>query len=143
MSSASDVNTPAFADALVSTCRATLGDSLRSVVYFTPEEFELLYIRRDLYGGDTAQTRDAKAALVEAERVAFGPDERYNKEAYESETRTDFGEYEFTLRVFSEGFIGRVVSGTQGVLVTTDELELREFEEMEVAIRQMLRGAVR
>ncbi|WP_410766933.1 hypothetical protein [Haloferax sp. DFSO60] len=142
MSSASDINTPAFADALVSTCRATLGDSLRSVVYFTPDEFELLYVRRDLYGGDTQQTHDAKAALVEAERVAFGPDEHYNKETYEAESRPDFGDYEFTLRVFSEGFIGRVVSGAQGVLVTTDELELSEFEEMEVAIRQMLRGVV-
>ncbi|KAB1187939.1 MULTISPECIES: hypothetical protein [Haloferax] len=130
----------AFTDAIVSTCRTTLGDSLRSVVYFTRDDFETLYIRQDLYGGDEEMARAAKERLVENERAAFGPHETYSKTRDDSSdlTRTEFGEYEFTLRIFSEGFVGRAVIGDHGVIVTTDELELSEFEEMEVAICQIL-----
>ncbi|ELZ94027.1 hypothetical protein C440_10418 [Haloferax mucosum ATCC BAA-1512] len=132
-----------FADALVSTCRTTLGDSLRSVIYFTRDDFEVLYVRTDLYG-DEGTMRAAKSELVENERVGFGPQETYSRGNAESDPEADanagpdFGEYEFTLRVFSEGFVGRVVGGDRGVIVTTDELELTEFEEMEVALRRML-----
>ncbi|MCO8266670.1 hypothetical protein NKF06_08740 [Haloferax sp. AB510] len=128
--------TGSVADALVSTCRTTLGDSLRSVVYFTRDDFDVLYVRRDLYDGDEIAARAAKFELVESERIGFGPQETYNVGG--GDTGPDFGEYEFTLRVFSDGFVGRVVSGDRGVIVTTDELELSEFEEMEVALRRML-----
>ncbi|WP_049967763.1 DUF7522 family protein [Haloferax prahovense] len=128
--------TGSVADALVSTCRTTLGDSLRSVVHFTRDDFDVLYVRRDLYDGDEAAARAAKSELVESERTGFGPQETYN--AGRNGERPEFGEYEFTLRVFSDGFVGRVVAGDRGVIVTTDELELSEFEEMEVALRRML-----
>ncbi|KTG27799.1 DUF7522 family protein [Haloferax profundi] len=129
-----------FTDAIVSTVRTTLGDSLRSVVYFTRDDFETLYIRQDLYGGDEAKIRSAKGALVENERAAFGPQETYGTAGTDSEGTEgpEFGEYEFTLRVFSDGFVGRAVVGDHGVIVTTDELEFSEFEEMEVAICQIL-----
>ncbi|WP_416840845.1 hypothetical protein [Haloferax sp. DFSO52] len=126
-----------FNTAIVSTCRTTLGDSLRSVVYFTREEFEVLYVRQDLYGDDE-EMRTVKADLVESERTGFGPQETYNRKEDPTDDGPDFGEYEFTLRVFSGGFVGRVVAGDHGVIVTTDELDLSEFEEMEVAIRRML-----
>lgn len=128
--------TGGVADAIVSTCRTTLGDSLRSVVHFTRDDFDVLYVRRDLYGGDEAAARAATSELVESERTGFGPRETYNADG--SVATPDFGEYEFTLRVFSDGFVGRVVGGDRGVIVTTDELELSEFEEMEVALRRML-----
>ncbi|MBC9987273.1 MULTISPECIES: DUF7522 family protein [Haloferax] len=128
--------TRSVADALVSTCRTTLGDSLRSVVHFTRDDFDVLYVRRDLHDGDEAAARAASAGLVESERTGFGPRETYNAGA--TGATSDFGEYEFTLRVFSDGFVGRVVGGDRGVIVTTDELELSEFEEMEVALRRML-----
>ena len=35
---------------LVGLCRATVGDSLRSVIHFTRDDSELLYLRTDLYG---------------------------------------------------------------------------------------------
>ncbi|ELZ78390.1 hypothetical protein C455_11923 [Haloferax larsenii JCM 13917] len=126
-----------FADSIVSTCRPTLGDALRSVIYFTREDFDLLYVRQDLYGGDEEKARAVKAGLVESERTGFGPQEAYGRETH-GESTPEFGEYEFTLRVFSEGFIGRVVVGDHGVIVTTDELELSEFEEMEVALGRIL-----
>ncbi|CQR49389.1 MULTISPECIES: DUF7522 family protein [Haloferax] len=128
--------TQSVADAIVSTCRTTLGDSLRSVVHFTRDDFDVLYVRRDLYDGDEAAARAAKSELVENERTGFGPRETYS--AGTTGATPDFGEYEFTLRVFSDGFVGRVVGGDRGVIVTTDELELSEFEEMEVALRRML-----
>jgi hypothetical protein len=127
-----------FADAIISTSRTTLGDSLRSVVYFTPDDFEVLYVRSDLYDDDD-EMRAAKATLVENERAAVGPQEAYSsRSAEKSEQVPEYGEYEFTLRVFSDGFVGCVVSGGVGVIATTDELELSEFEEMEIAIQRML-----
>ncbi|KAB1198619.1 MULTISPECIES: hypothetical protein [Haloferax] len=131
------IATDAFATAVVSSCRTTLGDSLRSVVYFTRDDFEVLYVRKDLYDDDESM-RAVKADLVESERTAFGPQETYDRTDGPTGTGPGFGEYEFTLRVFSDGFVGRVVGGDHGVIVTTDELELTEFEEMEVAIRRML-----
>ena len=126
-----------FTTAVVSSCRTTLGDSLRSVVYFTRETFEVLYVRQDLYD-DEEEMRSAKADLVESERTGFGPQEKYQSSGEAPDGGPDFGEYEFTLRVFSDGFVGRVLNGDHGVIVTTDELELSEFEEMEIAIIRML-----
>jgi hypothetical protein len=37
-----------MADSLVSATRTSLGDTLRSVVYFTPSAFDVLYVRQDL-----------------------------------------------------------------------------------------------
>lgn len=125
---------PNFAEAVVTTCRTTLGDALRSVVAFTREDFEVLYVRSDLYDGDAGRARAAIAGLVENERAGFGPRETYSRR----DVTADVGDYEFTLRVFSDGFVGRVLAGDEGILVTTDALELSEFEEMEVAIRRML-----
>ncbi|WP_411964033.1 hypothetical protein [Haloferax sp. YSMS24] len=126
-----------FTEAIVSSSRTTLGDSLRSVIYFTRDDFEVFYVRQDLYG-DEDEMHAAKAALVESERTGFGPQEKYARSDDAAGGNPDFGEYEFTLRVFSGGFVGRVVAGDHGVIVTTDQLELSEFEEMEVAIRRML-----
>ncbi|MFP9061249.1 hypothetical protein ACLI4R_12035 [Natrialbaceae archaeon A-chndr2] len=128
-----------FAESLVSTSRVTVGDTLRSVIYFTPEDFEVLYVRSDLYGGDEDLMHEAKLTMVESERVGFQETEGYNKQ---SQTGTSVeptvGEYEFTVRVFSEGFISRVIVGDRGVIVTSDEIEIGPFEDMSVAIRKML-----
>ncbi|SFR67759.1 DUF7522 family protein [Halogeometricum limi] len=59
----------AFADQLVSAARTGLGDTLRSVVYFTPSSFDLLYLRGDLYESPE-DARPAKARLVEFETAA-------------------------------------------------------------------------
>ena len=129
-----------FADSLVSTCRAALGDLLRSVVYFTPEEYELLYLRSDLYGGDEERARAVKAEFVENERMGFTSDETYGKLADE-DAEPGVGDYQFTVRGFSRGFVNRVIVGDRGVLLTTDDLDIGEFEELAVTIRKMLADA--
>ncbi|MFD1512813.1 DUF7522 family protein [Halomarina rubra] len=125
-----------LSDGLVSTARAGIGDTLRSVVYFTPETFEVLYVRKDLYD-DAAAARAAKGALVDVERSGFVDGPAYAALAPD-EAGPRFGEYEFTLRVFREGFVGRVVVDDHGVLVTTDEVDVGGFEEVAVTFRKLL-----
>jgi hypothetical protein len=128
----------AFAEGLVRTCRTAVGDSLRSVVYFTPDEFEVLYLRQDLYLDDRERAREVKAEFVQSERVGFDERERYNKIAHEPGTEPDIGAYEFTIRVFSRGFVSRVIVGDHGVLLTTDALDVDVFEDLAVAVRSLL-----
>lgn len=132
------LTTDDFADSLVSTSRAAIGDSLRTVVYFTPTDFEMLYIRADLYDEREDVLRKAKATFVESERVGFDSHETYNKLAAEPDVEPDIGEYEFTIRAFSEGFVNRIIVDDRGVLFTTDSLEFDAFEDLAIAIRTML-----
>ncbi|WP_254768114.1 DUF7522 family protein [Salinilacihabitans rarus] len=133
-----DLVTDDFAETIVNTARVTVGDSLRSVVYFTPDDFELLYVRADLYAGDEDAVREAKGAFVENERVGFADVETYESLATEPNVEPDIGEYEFTVRVFSDGFVSRVIVGDRGVLVTSDGIEMDPFEEMAIALRKTL-----
>lgn len=127
-----------FAEQLVSTCRTAVGDAVRSVIYFTADEFDLLYLRTDLYGGDRERARAAKKKLVENERLGFTTQETYNETADAPGVEPDIGEYEFTIRVFSEGFISRVLVGDRGILLTTDGIDIDAFEDMAVALRRLL-----
>ncbi|XVH33692.1 DUF7522 family protein (plasmid) [Haloferacaceae archaeon DSL9] len=127
-----------FADSLVSTSRATVGDSLRAVIYFTPDDFDMLYIRTDLYDGHEEMMRKVKSTFVENERVGFESHETYGRLAKEPDVEPDIGEYEFTIRVFSDGFVNRIIVGDQGVLFTTDSLEFAAFEDLAITIRKML-----
>ena len=127
-----------FADQLVSTCRPAVGDALRSVVYFTPDAFDVLYVRSDLYDGDTEKARSAKRVLIENERLGFSSSETYDELAPERGMEPDIGEYEFTIRVFSDGFVNRVIVDDHGVLLTTNQLYLNDFEELAVSLRNQL-----
>lgn len=124
-----------LSDGLVSTARTGIGDTLRSVVYFTPETFEVLYVRKDLYD-DEATLRAAKGRLVDIERTGFVDGPAYTELSSEDAPR--YGEYEFTIRVFDEGFVSRVIVGEHGVLLTTDEMAVSEFEEVAVTLRKLL-----
>lgn len=124
-------------EGIVSICRTGIGDSLRSVIYFTPEEFDLLYLRQDLYD-DEERAREGKARFVENERLGFDARETYDSLAAEPGTEPDIGEYEFTVRVFSEGFISRVLVGNEGIILTTDTIDMRDFETVAVALRVLL-----
>ena len=128
-----------FADQIVRTCRTAIGDALQAVIYFTPEEFDMLYVRSDLYRGDKAEARKIKAEFVHSEQLGFDDREVYNRLSKEPGTEPEIGEYEFTIRVFSDGFASRVLSGGHGVLLTTDGLEMDAFEELAIAIRNLLR----
>jgi hypothetical protein len=127
---------PPLSDSLVSACRAAVGDDLRTVVEFTPESFEVLYLRNDL--GDVETARREKARFVESERAGF--DERYDP-AVEAGDAPDIGRYEVTVRVFTDGYLSRVIVGDRGVLLTTDGLDVGVMEELSVTLRRLLADA--
>ena len=109
---------------LVSACRTTIGDHLRSITYFTLDEFEQVYLRSDL-------DKDADVAgFVEYESLGF--------EAPTAYRGSELGEYGYTIRVFDNGYLLRVTAGNEGVFVTTDGLTLQNFREVAGAIRDVL-----
>jgi hypothetical protein len=125
MSEHRDLVDPSFEERLVTACRTTVGDSLRSVTYFTPDDYEQVYLRSDL---------EAEADLgewVEHERAGF-----QTPSAYEG---SELGDQQYTLRVFENGFATRVIDGDRGVLVTTDGITVRRSREVTRAIRSTLR----
>jgi len=126
---------PIDAEALVSAARTGLGDDLRSVVQFTPSDFDVLYVRQDLYDSATEATA-AKGRLVEIERVGFA--ERPVRDAVTRHEPNDIGPYGFTVRFHDRGFVARVLAGDNGVLFTADEMDSRAFEEVATAVRRLL-----
>jgi hypothetical protein len=124
------------AESIVSATRTGLGDELRSVMYFTPSSFDLLYVRKDLYPSDEA-ARARKAQLVQLERVGFAERPVRNAIAH-SDDGPDIGPYDFTVRFHEEGFVVRVLAGDAGVLFTTDAMDSGAFREAVTAIRGVL-----
>jgi hypothetical protein len=120
------------ADSLVSATRTSLGDSLRSVVYFTLSGFDVLYVRQDLYDSETA-TRRAKSQLVEFERTGFAEKPARTLIA-QQEGGSDIGSYRFTVRFHDHGFVVRILGDDDGVLFTADTMDVRAFEEAVSAI---------
>lgn len=125
------------ADQLVRACRAAIGDSLRSVVHFTPESETFLYLRSDL-DEHGEHTREVKRLFVQNERLGFTSQNTYERLAEESDDQLDVGDYQFTVRVFSEGYVSRVIVGEHGVLLTADEMQIDAFEELSVTLRKLL-----
>lgn len=124
---ASEPSADALADELRSVCRTAIGDELRSITYFTADDYEQVYLREDL-------ERDADLSrFVANERLGFTSQQTYGD--------SEMGEYEFTIRVFEWGYVTRVVEGERGVYVTTDPLNMNEFHETATAIRSVLEGA--
>lgn len=111
-------------DELVSAARTAVGDELRSLTYFTREEYEQIYLRSDL-------ERDADlSAFAANERLGFTSQQTYGD--------SELGEYLFTIRVFDSGYLTRVIVGEHGAFVTTDELHMDLFTEIASAIRGVL-----
>ncbi|MFO8114766.1 MAG: hypothetical protein R6U01_05305 [Halorubrum sp.] len=128
---------PATADGIVSAARTGVGDTLRSVLHFTPASFDVLYVRRDLY--DTPEAaRDAKSRLVAIERSGFAEKPLRTALGEGSLERTSIGPYRFTVRFHDDGFVVRVLEGDGGVLLTADEMDVRAFEEAAIAVRELL-----
>ena len=126
---------------LVGLCRATVGDSLRSVIHFTRDDSELLYLRTDLYGNDRRRALEVKASLVESERVGFTPYERYEPHSAGAGSDPVHGDYEFTVRVFTDGFVCRIILGDHGLLLTAEDLDVDRVEEVAIALRGLLSAA--
>lgn len=110
--------------ALVDASRGAIGDDLRSVTYFTPTEWEQVYLRDDL-------ARDAQLdRFVRFERQGFDEQDAYGD--------TELGAYRFTIRAFEHGYVVRVIRGGHGVFVTTDSLTMHLFEEVASALASVL-----
>ncbi len=110
---------------LISAARTTVGDEVRSVTYFTEDAVEQLYLRSDLEKG--------------ADLVEFADSERSGFQAQQRYDETELGEYQFIIRVFSRGYLTRVILGDHGVWVTTDEMAISRFEELGSALAGTLR----
>jgi hypothetical protein len=115
-----------LADNIVTTARTATGDSLRSVTYFTRANFEQLYLRDDLE--QDADLND----FVGHEWQGY----KQTENAYQE---SELGEYRFTVRAFENGYLLRVTSERQGVLITTDGLSMTSYEEIAEAIERLLR----
>ncbi|MFC4436610.1 MULTISPECIES: DUF7522 family protein [Natrialbaceae] len=113
------------ADRVVTTARTAVGDSLRSVTYFTRDDYEQLYLRDDL-------ERDADLSTF------IGHEWRGFKVAQSAYEGSELGEYRYTIRVFENGFLIRITSEREGVFVTTDGLTIKDFEETATAISSVL-----
>lgn len=129
---------PDLAEGLVSAARTSLGDTLRSVVYFTPAGFDVLYTRTDLYDSPEAE-RQAKELLVEFERTGFAEVPVRSVIARMGDV-SDIGPYQFTVRFHEHGFVVRVIRGNAGVLFTADSMDVSAFAEGASAIRGLLDG---
>jgi len=109
---------------LTRACRSAIGDSLRSIVYFTAGDYEQLYLRDDL---------DASADLS-----SFVENERRGFERRETRANSELGGYEYTIHSHEDGALTRVVTDDHGVFVTTDPLSTARFEEVATAVREVL-----
>ena len=110
---------------IVATCRTAVGDSIRSITYFTRDDYEQLYLRGDL-------ERDADLSTF------IGHEWRGFKTAQAAYEGSELGDYRYTIRVFDNGFLIRVTSDREGVFVTTDGLTMKDFEELATALRSVL-----
>lgn len=117
--------TEGAADRLVDTCRDTAGEQLRSVTYFTANDFDQLYLRDDLERGADL------SSFIGLEWRESGITEG----AYQG---TELGEIEYTIRAFENGFLLRVETDHDGVFVTTDRLAMGNFEELALALEETL-----
>ena len=116
---------PDTADRLVSLCRTAVGDSLRSVTYFTRDDYDQLYLREDL-------DRDADlSTFVGYEWRDF----KTTRDAYHD---SELGDYLFTLRSFDNGYLLRVTTQHDGVFVTADDIGDSGLGEVGAALMEIL-----
>lgn len=114
------------ADHIVRTSRTAVGDSLRSATYFTRDDFEQLYLRSDL-----EQDADL-STFIGNEWRGF----RITEDAYQG---SELGDYSYTIRVFDHGYLVRLTTDREGVLITTDGISMQDFEALASAIGEFLR----
>ena len=112
------------ADQFERVARTSIGDRLRSITYFTPEDHHQVYLRSDLEA-------DADlAGFVEQARDGFSAQAAY--------ADSELGEYEYTLRRFSEGALVRVTGEEEGVFVTAETLTVERAGECAGALLDLV-----
>lgn len=115
---------PSLREQLLSACRTGVGDSLRSITYFTDEDFEQIYLRSDL------ESNVDLTGFVELESDGF-----HAQAAYRG---SELGDYRYTVRAFENGYLTRVTADHHGVFLTTDGLTLRRSEEVAESLASVL-----
>jgi hypothetical protein len=114
------------ADTIVTVSRTAIGDSCRSVTYFTRDDYEQLYLRDDL-----EKDADLKSFI--------GHEWRGFRTAHAAYDQSELGEYRYTIRAFENGYLVRVTTDREGVFVTTDGLKMQDFENVASSLRETLR----
>jgi hypothetical protein len=109
---------------LVRTARTVVGDGVRSVTYFTPDDVEQLYLR------DGLEADADVAGFADTECLGFRSQTDYDD--------SELGDYNFTIRVFDDGYLTRVIHDDHGVFVTTDPITRDRFEELAAALHEEL-----
>jgi len=113
------------AETIVSLCRTAVGDNLRSVTYFTRDDFEQVYLRDDL-------DRDADLmSFIGHEWHDF----RTTQDVY---TESELGEYAYTIRAFENGYLIRVTTDHDGVFITADGFATDRLDEVTIALEEVL-----
>jgi len=112
-------------DDLIGTCRAIIGDNLRSITYFTESSHTQIYLRSDLdQDADLAGFTDLESRGLAGAPIAY--------------RGSELGNYLYTIRAFEFGYLLRVLKNNQGVFITTDNITLQDFSEAYLAIKQIL-----
>jgi hypothetical protein len=122
----SDLADEGLESRLVSAARTAVGDSLRSLTYFTPDAYEQVYLRAGL------ESDADLAGFVEHESVGFRA-----RTAYRG---SELGEYRYTVRAFQHGFLVRITAEGHGIFFTVDDITLRSAEEAAEAVSRVLSG---
>ncbi len=119
-----DVLSTSTREEILSACRTSVGDELRSITYFTEDDVQQVYLRSDL-----DRTADLMG-FAEHERLGF-----HSQGAYRN---SQLGRYVATVRMFERGYLTRVIGEDNGVWVTTDSMSMERFEELASALEPIL-----
>ena len=111
-------------DRFVETCAEIAGDALRSIVYFTEDDFDQIFLRDYLSADADIQS------FVENERGGF--------HRIPTQAGSELGRYEYTIQRFQGGYLVRVLSGEHGVFVTTNQMPIERYDRLATAIGQEL-----
>ena len=109
---------------LLSACRTMVGDELRSLTYFTAADHRLVYLRDDLSHDGSVET------IARNERMGFASQGTFED--------PELGDYRATIRVFTNGYLTRVIVDDHGAFVTTDEMKIERFRELAQAVEEIL-----
>ncbi|KAB1188607.1 MULTISPECIES: hypothetical protein [Haloferax] len=110
---------------LISTCRTAAGDSLRSLTYFNRFDYLQVYLR-----GDLEQEADLNSFIGNEWH-----DFKMTQDAYRG---SELGDYQYTIRVFENGYLVRITVEDMGVFVTTDGITMQDFEALRTAVTAIL-----
>ena len=112
----------AESDRLETACTEIIGDALRSIVYFTEDDFDQVHLKDYL--------------SAEADIGAFVDNEREGFHRVPTHEGSELGRYEYTIRRFERGYLVRVMSDSAGVFVTVNQVPIDQFDDLATAIER-------